>query len=278
MALSENIVEVSEATFEQDVLMRSHEVPVVVDFWAPWCGPCKMLGPVLERLAIEGGGRFTLAKVNVDDNQKLAIRYGVQGIPAVKAFRQGEVVAQFTGAQPESRVRGFIEKLAPSPAEEAVQEAGSLLSTRHYDEAEEAFGEVLAEDETNSAAALGYVQSLLMQGKGREALKTLKNFPAGKEWAEAERLQPLAELLVEAQECDRVEHEDPLEAQLHHAALLIESGNLPAAMDGLLGVLREDKRYRDGLPKDALLGLFALLGDDDPLTREYRDELASILF
>lgn len=278
MALSENIVEVSEGTFEQDVLMRSHEVPVVVDFWAPWCGPCKMLGPILERLAIEGGGRFTLAKVNVDENQNLAVRYGVQGIPAVKAFRNGEVVAQFTGAQPEPRVRAFIEQLAPSPAEEAVQEARSLLSTRHYDEAEEAFGEVLDEDETNSAAALGYVQSLLMQGKGDEALKTLRNFPAGKEWPEAERLKPLAELLVEAQECDQVEHEDPLEAQLHHAAHLIESDNLPAAMDGLLGVLREDKRYRDGMPKDALLGLFALLGEDDPLTREYRDELASILF
>lgn len=278
MALSENIVEVSEATFEQDVIMRSHEVPVVVDFWAPWCGPCKMLGPILERLAIEAGGRFTLAKINVDDNPNLSVRYGVQGIPAVKAFRNGEVVSQFTGAQPEPRVRSFIDRLAPSPAEEAVAEARSLLSTRHHDDAEEKFREVYQEDDSNGAAALGLVQSLLIQGKGKEALAILKQFPAAPERAEAEELKPLAELLVEAEECEQVEHDDPLEAQLHNAARLIGRDNLPAAMDGLLGVLREDKKFRDGLSKQALLGLFALLGDKDPLTREYRDELASILY
>lgn len=278
MALSENIVEVSETSFEHDVLMRSHEVPVVVDFWAEWCGPCKMLGPVLERLAIEGGGRFTLAKVDVDENQGLAVRYGVQGIPAVKAFRNGEVVAEFVGAQPENRVRDFIDGLAPSPEEEAVAEAQSLLATRHWQEAEEAFLSVLGEDEGNSAAALGLVQSLLMQGKGRQALEWLDDFPPGTQWAEAEKLKPMAQLLVEAEGSDQVDHDDPLEAQLHHAAELIEHGNLPAAMDGLLGVLRGDKNYRDGLPKQVLLSIFAMLGDDDPLTREYREELASVLF
>lgn len=278
MALSENIVEVSESSFERDVLMASHEAPVVVDFWAEWCGPCKMLGPVLERLAIEGGGRFTLAKVDVDENQGLAVRYGVQGIPAVKAFRNGEVVAEFVGAQPESRVREFIDGLAPSPEEEAVAEAQSLLATRHWQEAEEAFLAVLQEDEGNAAAALGMVQSLLMQGKGQQALEWLEDFPPGTQWAEAEKLKPMATLLVEAAETEGSDYNDPLSAQLQHAAELIEHGNLPAAMDGLLGVLREDKRYRDGLPKQVLLAIFAMLGDDDPLTREYRDELASVLF
>ncbi|MGA9531346.1 MAG: thioredoxin [Anaerolineales bacterium] len=278
MALSENILDVSEATFEEDVVMRSHEIPVVVDFWAPWCGPCRMLGPILERLAIEGGGSFVLAKLNVDDNPNLSIRYGVQGIPAVKAFRNGDVVAQFVGAQPEARVRRFIDNLAPDPAEIAVEDASSLLATRHYAEAEDAFSDVLAEDEGNPAAALGLVKSLLMQGKGEQAMEWLDHFPAGTEWATAEKLKPLASLLVEAAEGDEVEHDDPLEAQLHHSADLVRRGNLPAAMDGLLGVLRQDKRYRDGMPKDVLLALFAMLGDDDPLTREYRQELASVLF
>jgi putative thioredoxin len=237
-----------------------------------------MLGPILERLAIEGGGRFTLAKVNVDENQSLAVRYGVQGIPAVKAFRNGEVVSQFTGAQPEPRVRGFIEQLAPSPADEAVAEARSLLSTRHYGEAEEAFREVYQQDDSNAAAALGLVKSMLMQGHGDEALKILESFPSGPERAEAEKVKPLAELLVEAEACDQVEHEDPLEAQLHNAGRLIRRDNLQGAMDGLLEVLRQDKKYRDGQPKAVLLALFELLGDKDPLTREYRDELASILF
>jgi putative thioredoxin len=278
MTLSENIIDVTEASFEQDVIMRSHEMPVVVDFWAEWCGPCRMLGPILERLALERGGAFTLAKVDVDENPGLSVRYGVQGIPAVKAFHNGEVVGQFVGAQPENRVRQFIDNLAPSPAEEAVADGKSLLGTRHYEEAEKAFLEVLEEDEGNSAAALGLVHSLLMQGQGQAALDWIEDFPTGNEWAEAVKLKPLAELLVEAENCQKIEHDDPLEAQLHHAADLVKRGNLAAAMDGILGVLREDKHYREGLPKDVMLGIFSLLGDEDRLTRQYRDELASVLF
>jgi putative thioredoxin len=278
MSLSEYIQDVHEATFEQAVLLRSHELPVVVDFWAPWCSPCKILGPVLERFAIEGGGSFLLAKVNVDDNPNLAIRYGLQRIPAVKAFRNGEVASEFVGAQPESVVRRFLEELAPSEALLAVQDARSLLSTRHWFEAEKAFREVYETDETNAEAALGLVKSLLMLGRGLEAKKILADFPAGNAWVDAERLKPLADLLSEVERNDLEEDTDPLDAILHQAARLIQLDNLPAAMDGLLDILREDKGFRDGLPKDALLALFALLGDEDPLTRRYRDELASILF
>ena len=278
MTLSENIYDVTEASFEQDVVMRSHEVPVLVDFWAEWCGPCRMLGPILERLAIEGGGEFELAKLNVDDSPGLAVRYGVQGIPAVKAFRNGEVVAEFVGAQPEKRVRRFVDHLVPSQADQELAEAKSLQATRHFSEAEQAFRQVWEADDSNAAAALGLVQSLLIQGMGEEASQILSAFPAGSEWAVAERLKPLATLLAEPGKSQPDQDEDPLQAQLHQAANLINRGNLPAAMDGLLGILRVDKRYRQGLPKEALLGLFALLGDDDPLTRQYRDELASVLF
>jgi len=159
------MLDVNEANFEQEVLLRSHEVPVVVDFWAEWCGPCKVLGPILERLAIEGGGRFILAKINVDQNPGLAMRFGVQGIPAVKAFKQGKVEAEFVGSQPEPVVRRFIQRLVPSPAEQAAQAANSLLVTHHWKEAEEAFREALAEDERNAVAALGLMKSLLMQGR-----------------------------------------------------------------------------------------------------------------
>jgi putative thioredoxin len=277
--LSENIVNVDEGSFQMEVLDRSHEVPVVVDFWAPWCGPCRVLGPLLERLTIEAGGAFRLAKVNVDENPNLAIRYGVRGIPAVKALSGGEVKGEFVGAQPEAAVRRFIERLVPNPTQQAVAEARSLLATRHWREAESSFRLVQQEDEANAPAALGLLQALLMQGKGTEALEILRDFPPSTEWASAEELRPLAQFLAEAEKADVVEDEaSPLQASLHQAGRLIARGNLPGAMDGLIGILRRDKNYQNGLPRKVLLGIFALLGEDDPLTREYRDELASVLF
>jgi putative thioredoxin len=278
VTLPENIRDVDEATFESEVLLRSHEVPVIVDFWAPWCGPCRMLGPILERLAIEGGGSFLLAKVNVDESPNLAIRYGVQGIPAVKAFRNGEIVGEFIGAQPEPVVRRLVERLVPSPADTEIQKAKSLLATHHWSEAEAAFSSIYEQGEENAAAALGLVESLLMLGRGAEAQAILEHFPAGNEWALAERLKPLAGLLAEVGDNGPRPENDPLAAELYQAARLIVRGNLPAAMDGLLGILRQDKTYRRGLPKDVLLGLFVILGDEDATVREYRSELASILF
>jgi putative thioredoxin len=278
MTLSEFIIEVDEGTFESEVILRSHEIPVVLDFWAPWCGPCNVLSPLLERIAIEAGGAFRLAKINVDQSPSLAIRYGVQGIPAVKALQEGKVVAEFVGAQPEPVVRRFIERLVPSEADIAINAAQSLLATRHWDEAESDFREILLEDGSNSAAALGLVKSLLMQGVGREAEEVLEHFPAGTEWATAEGLKPLANLLANVEDDGEHPLDDPLAARLYQSARLIGRGNIPAAMDGMLDILREDKGFRDGLPKKVMLALFALLGDDDPVTRQYRDELASILF
>ena len=278
MGLSEYILDVDEASFESDVVLKSHEVPVVVDFWAPWCGPCRMLSPMLERQAIEAGGSFLLAKINVDDNPALSIRFGVQGIPAVKAFRYGEIAAEFVGAQPESVVQRFIEQLAPSETQQAIESALSLLGTRHYQQAETAFREVLDKDEANADAALGLVESLLMRGEGGEALEVLEHFPAGTAWAKAETYKPLSELLVETSQQEAGSEDDPLESSLHQSARLIERGNLEADMDGFLSILREDKNYRSGMVKQVMLALFELLGDQDPTTRKYREELASVLF
>ena len=279
MGLSEYILDVDEATFETEVVLKSHEVPVVVDFWAPWCGPCRMLSPMLERQAIEAGGAFLLAKINVDDNPALSIRFGVQGIPAVKAFRHGEIAAEFVGAQPDTVVQRFIEQLVPSETQQAIEEALSLLGTRHYQPAEAAFREVLDKDEGNADAALGLVESLLMRGQGAEALEVLEHFPPGTAWAKAETYKPLAELLVETSKQETgTENDDPIEASLYQSARLIKRGNTEAAMDGFLSILREDKNYRGGMVKQVMLALFELLGDQDPTTRKYREELASVLF
>jgi putative thioredoxin len=278
LSLSEHIVDVTESTFGDEVLQRSFDVPVVVDFWAPWCAPCRTLGPILERAAIEAGGAFRLARVNVDDNPQLSIRFGVRGIPAVKAFRQGEVVSEFTGAQPEPVVHRFLERVAPAEVDVELVRALGLQAARHWAGAEAAFRDVLTREEANAAASLGLLECLLMQGRGQEARVVLADFPPSTEWAAAEKLRPLAELLAEAASLEPVDPDDPLAAQLLQAGRLIGLGNLEAAMDGLLDVLRSDKDYRGGRARLALLGLFALLGDEDPLTRSYRDELASILF
>lgn len=278
MSLSEHIVDVNEANFGDEVVQRSFDVPVVVDFWAPWCAPCRTLGPILERAAIEAGGAFRLARVNVDDSPQLSVRFGVQGIPAVKAFRQGEVVSEFVGAQPESVVHRFLERVAPAQVDAGLVRALGLRAARQWPEAEAAFRDVLSREEANPPASLGLLECLLMQGRGREAKSLLAEFPPSTEWATAEKLRPLAELLTEAASIEPSDPDDPLGTQVLQAGRLVARGNLEAAMDGLLDVLRSDKDYRGGQPRLALLGIFALLGDDDPLTRSYRDELASVLF
>lgn len=275
----ENIIEVSEATFQSDVIERSHELPVVVDFWAPWCGPCRVLGPMLERLAGDPAFDFVLAKVNADENPGLSTRYRVQGIPAVKAFVDGEVVAEFVGARPEPQLRQFIQKLIPSELDQALSEANSLLVTRRWADAETALRGILAQHPRQQKALMNLARALLAQGEGCEALEYLEGVSDGPELVQAERLMPLAQYLCQAEvEWDEADDVAPIEAQYRQAAHLLERSNFAAAMDGLLEVLRQEKRYRDGEPRKALLAIFELLGEDDPLTRSYRNELASVLF
>ena len=279
MGTTEFVFDTSEATFDTDVLNLSFQSPVVVDFWAPWCGPCKMLGPILERLAIESEGNFYLAKVNVDDNPNLSVRFGVQGIPAVKAFREGEITSSFVGALPEAKIREFLRDIGPSEADHAIQEAASLLVTRHWSEAEARYSMVLEEQPNNAAATLGFVRALVAQGKGRQALTYIEDFPGGSEIIAAKQLEELARLIAEVEGKDEHEEEqDMLDAQYWQSARLLARGHYEAGMDGLLEVLRVEKDYRKGEPRKVMLGMFALLGDDDTRTREYRGELASVLY
>ena len=272
-----SIIDVSEATFEYEVIAHSNQVPVVVDFWAPWCGPCQTLGPMLERLAREATGAFRLAKVNVDENPRLATRFGVQGIPAVKAFKGGQEVAQFVGAQPESMVQRFVRELAPREADRALVEARGFLVARHWPEAEEAARRAFTDDPGSSAAALCLVRALLAQGKGAAALEVMGTFPAGNEVVVVERLRPLAQLMLRAADAAGNGGETA-EAEYLQSARLVARGNFAAALDGLLDVLRRDKNYARGEARRVFLALLELMGEEDPLTRTYRDELASVLF
>jgi putative thioredoxin len=279
MAYSENIIEVHESTFERDVIQKSFEQPVVVDFWAAWCGPCRMLGPVLERLADEPNSNFVLAKVDVDANPGLSMRFGVQGIPAVKAFRDGQIAGEFVGAQPEPMVRDFLKGIAPSEADDALTAAEDLLASRRWAEAEPRLRQLLADDPDNSTVKIGLARALVGQGQGCKAAEYLEELQTEIAISEqAERLLPLAEYLCDAAEnVDEEQEVTAVEAQYRHAAHLLSDGKVAPALDGLLDVLRYNKGYRDGQAKAAMLGIFELLGDD-PTTGAYRREMASVLF
>jgi putative thioredoxin len=236
-----------------------------------------MLGPLLERLAQEAQGAFRLAKLDVDANPNLAMRYNVSGIPAVKAFRNGQVVAEFVGAQPEPVVRKFLRELAPSQSDLKIEKGKSMLLAGEWAEAEAAFREVLDGHDENPAALLGLSKSLLAQGFASESLNLLKHFPASKEYYTAEKLRALAQALDWLETSD-IGDDDDLLAAAYRRALTLVKRNLPAAMDGLLEVLRADKRYRDDQARKVMLGLLEVLGEQDPLYRQYHQELASVLF
>ncbi|MCB9421020.1 MAG: tetratricopeptide repeat protein [Ardenticatenaceae bacterium] len=278
MAGTDNIINVSEADFEYEVIQQSFDTPVVVDFLAPWCGPCRMLTPILEKLAADPNHIFILAKINVDESPNIAMRFRVQGIPAVKAFRDGEVVGEFSGAMPEQRVRQFIQKIAPSTADNQLSEANSLLATRHWSEAETAYRRILSQHPYHPVATLNLARALLAQGEGCEAIRHLKAVTDGPELILAQKLLPLGNYLCQTSELTAGWEDDvPLiEIQYRQVSHIWERANFAAAMDGLLDVLRQDKNY--GEAKAVLLAIFELLGDVDPLTQTYRRELASVLF
>lgn len=282
MMASDFIVDVSEADFDYEVLAYSQQAPVVVDFWAEWCVPCKVLGPILERIAREANGDFRLARVNVDDNPNLALRYQVRSIPAVKAFKSSKMVAEFFGAQPEPKVRDFLRVIVPTQDDLTVEKAFSLLQMQQPKSAERAFREVLEHTPESTVARLGLAKSLLFQGRAIEGQDLLHDFPASREYSTAEGLKPVADALAQLENkkpaASDLEDENPLEAAYRNSLRLFERGNIPAALDGLLDILRQDKRYREGEVHTVILGILVLLGENYPLTRQYRNELASVLF
>jgi putative thioredoxin len=274
---SEYIKTVTESDFEYEVIAYSKQAPVIVDFWAEWCRPCKTLTPVLEKYAVEGQGKFRLAKVNVDDNPNLALRYDVRSIPNVKAFRDGQVVSEFLGLQPEPRVKEFIRNLAPSQIDLLLEKGQSQLEAMNWTEAGKSFSQFLAKSPDQPAGLLGLLKALVMQGNFPAARKIITEFRASQEYAHMQTLIPLLTAL-ERDPSALVRSDNELDAAYQNSLRLIMRGNIAAAMDGIIDILRRDKHYHQDEARQILLGIFEVLGDNQPLTQQYRNELAMVLF
>jgi putative thioredoxin len=250
--------DVTEADFRREVIERSRQVPVVVDFWAEWCAPCRTLTPTLERVAESLGDKVDLVKVDVDGNQNLSREYGVQGIPAVKAFRDGEVVDEFVGAQPAAAVERFFARLVPSEADALVRE-GDEESLRRALE--------LEPGRADAATALG--RTLLERGEVQDALDVLA--PVKGDFA-AEGLAAQARL--------RLSH-DSANGALTEGLDALAAGDHEKALEQLMTALEnvdgEDEELRDQLRR-IIVGTFNELGNDHPLSREYRRRLAAALY
>lgn len=278
------IRQITDEEFQEEVVDRSHQVPVLVDFWAAWCGPCRVLGPTLERLANEAQGKFVLAKIDVDRSPRYAQAFGVRGIPTVIAFRNGAIAGEFTGALPEESVREFLKKLMPSEADAIVARAEALRS-EDPEEAEALYRKALAAEASHPGAAVGLAEILASRGENAEASALVGPLvPAG----------PLADRIAQLQSEMKLRERKPgtseseLRKKIAESAEpgpLLDLGKLLAAekryaeaLEALLKAAQSDRKLAEGEAKDLMVEIFHVIGVRSPLADEYRTKLTRLLY
>jgi putative thioredoxin len=272
--------DVDTAAFSQDVLQRSRELPVIVDFWAEWCQPCKVLSPALENVTEEGDGAFELVKVDVDANQELAQQYAVQGIPTVIAFRDGEEVSRFTGALPEAAVVDWVASVMPDDFDRMVDEARTARIDGDDSTAEQLYRQVLEARADHTEAGTSLAAMLIDRGETDDALIVLGRLARD---AEVDRLQAAARVKAASGQDitalkDRVASEpDNGRARLELARALAAQAEYEPALDQLLAEVRRKGELSDEA-RLAMLDIFELLGAEHPLTTTYRRQLGSALY
>ena len=289
------IKESSQQAFAQDVIEASMSAPVIVDFWAPWCGPCKQLGPMLESAVKAARGAVRMVKINVDENQQLAAQLRIQSIPTVYAFFQGQPVDGFQGAQPESEIKAFVERLrkagaegqGPSPIEQAVEQAQAALEAGDNETASALFGQVLQHDAENAEALAGLIACYLAAGDAATAREMFDGLD-GKMRDHAAFASIAAQLALQEQAADAGEipllmekvaadHNDH-QARFDLAMALHGAGKRQAAADELLEIVSRDRKWNDEGARKQLVTFFEAWGPTDPLTIETRRRLSSLLF
>ncbi len=286
------VKESNEKGFQADVVDASHETPVIVDFWAPWCGPCKQLGPALEKAVAAAGGKVRLVKINIDENPQIAQAFRIQSIPAVYAFSQGKPVDGFTGALPESQIKSFVGRLAgesgPSPVDQALERAKEALEQKDYGAASALFGQVLQHEPGNPDAVAGLARCFVAAREPERAREVLDQ--VGEEHADhAEIAGARAALALAEQasgaaadsaglEARLAENENDHQARFDLAMALYGADQREAAVEHLLEILRRDRAWNEEAARKQLLTLFEAFGPTDPLTVATRRKLSSLLF
>lgn len=278
-------LDVNESDFNYKVIDASRKVPVLVDFWADWCAPCRALKPILEKLADEYHGRFVLAKVDSDRNQALAARYGVRGIPNVKAFVGGELVDEFSGVLPEPMVRKFIDGLMPSEAEKLRQQAGEAKVAGRSDDALALLERAAELEPKNDAVRLDRAEILLERGRVDEARGLLDalNILTREEPRAAQLIARAAFAGESAEDTAALESRiatdpDDLAARLAFAKACVNAKRYEAAMEQLLEIIRRDRGFEDDAARKTMLQVFNLMGNDGDLVKKYRRLMANALY
>jgi putative thioredoxin len=272
-----DIITVDEGNFDYHVVVYSDNVPVLVDFRADWSDASQRISPVLEGLANQLAGRFRLAILNVDQNQKIAARFQINSIPTLTIFENGQVIHQMSGSKTTLQVVDFVKRSFPGPGNIALEKATSKYLKQDFAGVEESLEALASQEPEYPRGQLLLLKSYLRQGNILDAQTLLEHFPASPESQAAERLQPLVKELFSSQELGlKTTFEG--DAVYYRALKLVVKNNLPAALDGLLGILKKDKNHRGNITRELVIAILELMDDSSPLTKEYRQQLANILF